>query len=96
MTAQIIDILATGAALREIERRTELVLKRIGSANFDAAEVEIGFLRHMTFRPGVIARAKQEARRAADAVTAELAVRRREFESEMRTFAGFVSPGDAS
>ena len=74
----VIDLRATGAAALVIESRVARIHAKIELGDFDAAEDDIEDLRWMRFADGVSLLMRREAENAADALAAEMNVRRRE------------------
>ena len=72
----VIDLRASGSALIIIESRVARTLAKIEAGLLTYAEEMIKDLRRMPFEDGVSRIVRQEAQNAADALSAELNVRR--------------------
>lgn len=78
MSADVIDLRASSNALLVIEARVARIHAKIDLGDYGSAEDDIEDLRWMRFVDGVSGLVRREARNAADALTAELNVRRKE------------------
>ena len=72
----IIDLRATGDAALAIERRVSRIHDMIERGDFDGAEDDAEAMRFMIFRDCVAVFVRKQASAAADAVLAEIGVRR--------------------